>query len=43
MHLFQINHLVKISTKNHVFLKTYNSEFQTLKYGSQIKVVKHYK
>ena len=31
IHLFQTNHLVEISPTNHIFLKTFNSEFQEIK------------
>ena len=30
INLFQINHLLKISPINHILLKTFNSEFQTI-------------
>ena len=33
--------LLEISPPNHVFLKTFTSEFQEIKYGSQIKQVNH--
>ena len=33
--------LLEISPTNHIFLKTFNSEFKTLKYGLQIKIVNH--
>ena len=35
--------LLKISPKNRIFLKTFNSEFQEIKYGLQIKIVNHLK
>ena len=35
--------LLEISPSNQVFLKTFNSEFQKSKYGSQIKQVNHQK
>ena len=33
--------LSEISSTKHIFLKTFNSEFKTLKYGSQIKIVNY--
>ena len=33
--------LLEISPANHIFLKTFNSEFQNSKYGIQIKLVSH--
>ena len=33
--------LFEISPKNHIFLKIFNSEFKTLKYGLQVKIVNH--
>ena len=34
--------LLDISPTDHIFLKTFNSELQTItKYGSQIKIVNH--
>ena len=33
--------LLEISPTNHVFLKTFNSEFQEIRYGSQIKKACH--
>ena len=33
--------LLEISPTNHIFLKTLDSEFKTLKYGLQIKIVNH--
>ena len=33
--------LLEISSTNHIFLKTFNSEFKKSKYGSQIKQVSH--
>ena len=35
--------LLKFSPKNRIFLKTFNSEFQEIKYGLQIKIVNHLK
>ena len=29
-HLFQINHFLEISPKNHIFFKKFNSEFQAI-------------
>ena len=33
--------LVEISPTNHVFLKTFNSEYDEIKDSSQIKIVNH--
>ena len=33
--------LLEISQTNHIFLKTFNSEYDEIKYGSQIKIVNH--
>ena len=33
--------LLEISPTNDIFLKTLDSEFKTLKYGLQIKIVNH--
>ena len=33
--------LLEISPANHIFLKTFNSEFQEIKDGSQIRIVNH--
>ena len=33
--------LLEISPKHHIFLKTFNSEFQAIKYGLQIKMDSH--
>ena len=33
--------LLEISPTNHIFLKTFNSEYDEIKYGSQIKIVNH--
>ena len=33
--------LLEISLTNHIVLKTFNTEFQYIEYGSQIKIVKH--
>ena len=33
--------LLEISPTNHIFLKTFNSEFQAIEYGLQIKMGKH--
>ena len=33
--------LLEISPTNHIFLKTFHSEFQEIKYGLQIKLVSH--
>ena len=35
--------LLEISPTNNIFLKTFNSEFQEIKYGLQVKLVSHYK
>ena len=35
--------LLEISPKNHIFLKTFNSEFQVIKVCLQIKIVNHEK
>ena len=33
--------LLEISPTNHIFLKTFNSDFKRSKYGLQIKLVSH--
>ena len=33
--------LLEISPPNHIFLKTFNSEFQEIKFGLQIKIIIH--
>ena len=33
--------LLEISPTNHIFLKTFNSEYDEIRYGSQIKIVNH--
>ena len=33
--------LLEISPTNHIFLKTFDSEYDEIKYGSQIKIVNH--
>ena len=33
--------LLNISPKNFIFLKSFNSDFHTLKYGLMIKIVNH--
>ena len=33
--------LLEMSPANHIFLKTFNSEYVELRYGSQIKIVNH--
>ena len=33
--------LLEISPTNHIFLKTFNSEYNEKKYGSLIKIVNH--